>query len=238
MSQQRESRLTRTLFGLVCFVAGVLLAAAAGSMAEGYVSVGLGKGELRHPGYNKWWIQEGWDYRIDEKSSVWHVGVGWKFNRYLAVEINHHDLGEYHHFAGFMVNESAYNASSPTLCNGTCEPTQWGYLTGSATAISASILPSLPITDRLSVYARLGLARVNATFTAHVTPLSNTSKGFSNLDIFSERITTPFYGFGIQYGRVAIEVQEFPYVTAEREGCCSAYTSAGTVTISYRWTIK
>lgn len=217
------------------FAAGLILAIGITSRAEPYLTVGLGQGELRHPGSNMWWVQDGWNYTIDAKSTVWNFGVGWKFSKYLAAEINYHDLGEYHHFAGFMTDESKYIAWTPTHCAGACDPTQWGYLSGSATAISASILPRYPISENLSIFARWGLAYVDAKFKAYITPIDNNAKNYEIDDIFSQKMVRKFFGFGVTYKRLTFEMQEFPQITAQGNGCCSAYKSARTKTISYRW---
>ena len=219
---------------LIAVSVGLLLAMVLWSVrcrADPYVTAGIGRGELRHPGDNKWWIQKGWDYTIDENSTVWRLGAGWRFNRYLAVEANYHDLGKYEHFAGFMLAEDHYSASSPTLCVNGCTATQWGYLSGHAHAVSLTALPRLPLADNTALFARVGLAWFEATYTARIETLDPMARGWQEMGE-TDRGVAQVLGFGAEYHGITLEATKFRGVKA---GPNSPYQSATTYTLGYNW---
>ncbi|HEU4344787.1 MAG TPA: hypothetical protein VFU31_24830 [Candidatus Binatia bacterium] len=214
---------------VLCLISG-------GALAEDrfYFTAGIGKSVLPHTGANKWWIQKGWDYTIDEYSTVYKVGFGFRASKYLSLEVTYHDLGEYHHFAGFMVNEDLYDPATHD-CNGHCSQTSWGYLSGSADAFSFSLVPTYPLTKRVSIYGRLGLARYRAKFIARVTPDSQFGRHWTEIT-FSQNGYSPVYGLGVSYKNVSLEANHFPNVEANN-GCCSAYQDAIVYTLNYRWAL-
>jgi hypothetical protein len=148
---------------LFLFLAGACMA------GESYFTVGLGKGYLRNNGENMWWQQTGWDHYVNEKSNVYRIGLGYDLKRWLAVELNYHDLGTYEHFAGFVIPEQQYNAATEN-CVAQCPNTRWGYLWGSAYSYSLTLIPSWHVTDNLSLFGRFGYQRYHARFKAYVFP--------------------------------------------------------------------
>jgi hypothetical protein len=197
-----------------------------------YFTAGFGRGFLKHPRTNKWWIQEGFDYTYDEGSTVARIGLGIKVHKFAAIEATFHDLGEYHHFAGFMANEDLYNESTHG-CNGHCEETTWGYLQGSVKAFSLSIVPQYQVTRSLSLFGRVGIAWYDAKFIYRLAGHGFERAWLAN-STFSESGVTPVYGFGLTYKRLSLEATEFHGVGANAL-CCSAYQNALTYTVSYRW---
>lgn len=203
------------------------------SHAEPYFTVGLGQGYLKHNGENMWWIQEGWDYRMKERSNIYRVGFGGRVNRWLAVEVNYHDLGRYEQFSGFVLPEEQYNAETRS-CVSTCPPTHWGYLTGDVYGISATALPTWQVSKNWSVFARVGFLYYKAKFTAYVTRADQNDRRWEVNDWFTQKGLAPVTGVGITYDRVTLEWTQFAKIHADRN-CCSPYRDASTTTLSYRW---
>ena len=212
-------------------IAALLLLPRSAHAGEPYITVGIGKGLLKHPGDNKWWIQKGWDYTIDEDSTVYRLGAGWTFNRYLAIEANYHDLGKYDQFAGFMTAEDHYDASSPNLCVNGCTPTSWGHLRGQAHAISFAALPSYPLNDQARLFGRVGLAWYEATYSFRISSSDSFGRAWTDGGATVRGIAQVF-GLGLAYGPVSFEATKFRGVKA---GPDSPYQSAFTYTLGYQW---
>ncbi len=226
----------KTVIGLTCLLAGISAPAHA---TDFYFTAGVGQASLNHPGDNKWFIQKGWDYTIDGKSTGFRLGLGAQFSKYLALEANYHNLGKYEHFALFMMNEDVYSESSPTLCTGTCEPTTAGYLSGRANAVSLTAMPTLPITKDLSIYGRLGAAYFRAQFDVRFIPTDPMQRQWHHIRMSSSGIT-PVWGGGVKYGNWGLDVIQMPAVKVKSSdgACCGPYTSAAAYTISYQWDFR
>jgi hypothetical protein len=213
---------------------GVALAWAGPARAQTYFTAGLGQGYLNRPNVNKWWAQYGYDYKIDERSNVNRFGVGVQVNKWLALEANYHDLGEYQHFAGFIAEEDQYDPATER-CADPCPPTRWGYLYGNVYAFSLSALPTWQISDKWSLFGRVGAQWYHAKFKAYVSRADQQSRHWEENDFFTDNGSGVFYGVGITYDRLSFEVTQFPKIHANRDGCCSAYQDARTYLFSYRW---
>lgn len=212
------------------------LAASPALAADSYMTFGVGRGYLHHNGENMWWKQEGWDFTIDERSTVYRIGLGWKARPWLTFEANFHDLGEYHHFAAFVVPEQEYDARTQN-CVKECSPTRWGYLSGSAYAVSLSALPSVRA-GKWQAFGRLGWQWYKAKFKGYVSPADPKARHWEENDWFGpQRGSEAMFGFGIGYDRVTLELTQFPKIHANNPNCCSAYREARTIILSYRWDI-
>jgi hypothetical protein len=222
----------RKSIAMLAVSSALLLAPITSSAQDLYFTAGIGRGELRHPGPNKWWIQEGFDYTIHQKSTTYRIGVGLELSPRLAVEVNYHDLGQYNHFAGFIAQEDLYNPAEPDFCTGECPATQWGYLRGEARALSLSLLPRYEVTRNLSVFGRFGVAYYKARFDAYITDgIVNSRHVVRNFASTGAGLTT-LYGFGASYGRFSVEATQFEEIAANGS---SPYKDAFTYTVSYRW---
>jgi len=201
--------------------------------AEPYFTVGLGQGYLNRPNTNKWWAQYGYDYTVDERSNVNRFGLGARVNKWLALEVNYHDLGEYEHFAGFIAEEDQYDPATER-CSDPCPPTRWGYMKGSVYSLSLSALPTWQINSNWALFGRLGWNWYHAKFKAYVSSADQQSRHWEENDYFTQNGSAPMYGVGISYGRLSFEMTDFPKIHANRN-CCSAYQDARTYLFSYRW---
>jgi opacity protein-like surface antigen len=132
---------------------------AGSAMAEGpqlYVVGGAGQGDL-------------YDFKtstlnnVDTKDTSWKIAGGAQFNQYLAAEFQYHDYGE---------------ATGRDVTTGDRVSTQ-------ATTVGISVLPQLPLTKELAIYARLGFVRAGLDFGG--------SASGSNWE------TTNTFGLGLQY---------------------------------------
>jgi len=224
-----------TLFN--AFLMAFCLLTSAEARAEFYMTAAISKAQLRHNGQNGWWIQEGWAYTIDSGSNGYSVGLGYKVNKYLSVETAYHDLGAYHEFAGFMIQEEHYSAVAPDHCVNGCAPTSWGYLDGSATAFSISALPRLPITKDFSLYGRYGLEFHRAKFSFRAAPSDTNTRGFALPMSFTQEGHGLLYGLGITYKAVSVELQQFKNVFVDLGPIAggSPYREARAFNVSYRW---
>lgn len=219
------------MFHTIC-CAALMLFTATTCAGDLYFTAGIGRGELRHPGPNKWWIQEGFDYTIHQKSTVYQLGLGLKVKPWLAVEANYHDLGQYNHFAGFIAAEDLYDPSEPDLCTGECPATQWGYLRGEARAVSLSLLPRYAFTKNFSIFGRIGVAYYKARFDAYITDGIVNSRHVVRNFAGTGAGYTGLYGLGVTYRNLSIETTQFEEIAANGS---SPYKDARTVTVSYRW---
>jgi hypothetical protein len=227
-----KSLVVAVLLGLAAACVATFASSVKAEGLEPYFTAGIGRGELRHPGPNKWWIQEGFDYTIHQKSTVYQLGIGLKVKPWLAAEVLYHDLGQYNHFAGFIAEEDLYNPSEPDFCTGECPATQWGYLRGEARAISLSLLPRYAFTKNFSVFGRLGVAYYKARFDAYITDGIVNSRHVVRNFAGSGEGYSPLYGLGMTYGKFTVETAQFGEVAANGS---SPYKDASTVTVSYRW---
>lgn len=200
-----------------------------------YVMGAAGRSELHHSGENKWWIQDGFPYSIHGGSSVWLAGAGYRWSRYFAAEITGGSLGRYHHSADFLVDESLYDPTSPTLCRtpsgGTpaC-PVSHGELRGTVRAWHLSLLPTYPITEDLILYAKFGLTRYSASFSWAITP-----EGWATS--MRENRWTQHFGVGAAWRGWFLEAIKYPRVEVhdDRGSPVSAYRYATTIMGGYRW---
>lgn len=124
------------------FAAAFILALPQVSMAEGYyvdIGVGQAKADLDTP--------SGWN--DDDTDTAYSVGIGYKFNNYIAVEAGYLDLGKASQTGTGTVTGTLYG--SPFSATGT--------FTGTYEVDGFYLGPvlSLPVADRLELNARAGV---------------------------------------------------------------------------------
>lgn len=102
----------------------------------------------------------------DDKSTAWKAFGGYRFHQNFAAELAYTDLGN-------------TKATSPT-----------GSITASSNAFDLSLVGSLPVWQRLSAYARLGVYRANTELNVNTVSVRRTD---------SETNTGMLYGVGASY---------------------------------------
>ena len=120
----------------------------------------------------------------DSSGSSHRFFAGYRFNRNVSVEGAYVDLGEARRVLGWpsdIFGICIIEAISP--CNGNVREST------SATAYTLAAIGTIPITDRLSVFGKLGIANVEATRTASQYASTSTR----------DTRARPFYGLGIRY---------------------------------------
>ncbi|WP_076098218.1 porin [Chromobacterium subtsugae] len=105
-----------------------------------------------------------------QTDAAWEMGAGYRFDRSLAVEVSYADFGKSDanfNFCGFL---SCVN----------------GNLSAATTAVRASLLTFLPINDKVELFGRLSLNRVQTKVS-----LGSDSQDFNR--------TRAGFGFGARY---------------------------------------
>ncbi|MEE8524173.1 MAG: outer membrane beta-barrel protein [Thermoanaerobaculia bacterium] len=159
---------------------------------------------------------------FDDSDSAASLAVGYTVNRYLAVEIGYHDLGEHGGFGSPCAeNEEICPATALppgaehplALCvEGATDPICGFYplvatpVTADVTGLSFAVVPRYPFNDRFSVYGKVGVIDWDA----------DVSEAFSGraVDSFSDRdLLTAVglqYTFPIGFGVLA-EYQQLDF---------------------------
>lgn len=156
---------------------------------------------------------------LDKTDTGWKGYLGYRFNRFFALEGGYADLGE----ATF--NTTIIGAPSPYV---TPFPIN---ATATADGVTFAGVLYLPLTERFSFLAKAGMFRWQAEFTERIpgTGITRVSR--------SERETDPAYGAGAELGltdalRLRVEFERFKDVgkgIGGREGRDIDYYSAGVV---------
>ena len=202
--------------------------------AEPYITAGMGQSKTCHTGQDGCWYQSRWKYQIDEHSNAWHIGLGttnfWGLS-WLSGEIRYHNLGEYNIFAGFTPSDENYNPYSHNGCHGDCLRTVYGYGHADIKAVSFSLLPEYRF-ENVSLYARLGIARIKAKyevlFSDNENPYAKEMKSFKPPHYM---LWEPQYGIGLRWRDFSVEYTETSPM--KPEDSCIAKSRA--VTLNYRW---
>ena len=138
---------------------------------------------------------------LDKSDTGWKAYLGYRFNRFLALEAGYADLGE-----------ARFNTTIVGAPPGTA-PVPPFPITATATAkgVFLSGLAHLPVTDNFSLFAKAGAFRSEAEFTEQIpgTAITRASR--------TERRTDANYGVGLQwqFSRVIgarLEVERFSNV--------------------------
>ncbi|GEM_PF-4943882 len=120
----------------------------------------------------------------DARQGSYQFFVGYRLNRRFAVEGGYMDLGEAGRVLGWLpgiVGICVVSAISP--CNGNRRETTH------ATAYKLAAIGTIPITDQLGVFGKLGIAEVKVTRVVSQYVSQN----------FGDTSTSPFFGVGVRY---------------------------------------
>lgn len=196
--------------------------------AEPYFYAGFGQSQMKHVESNKWWYQEGYDHLFEEKANAYLFGVGHPLNKYLSIEVDYRDLGEYNAFAGF-VEDSEYNDLTLS-CFNPCANTKWSWQHGEAKGLGISFLGKTPGNFYASI--RAGSMYVRSRFEVHhssIDPKSvhmQTANGGLNTNKW-----VGMYGVGVGYKKLSLEFTRYGSLGAQ----WSALGDAETVTVRYEF---
>ena len=158
---------------------------------------------------------------IDDTDTAWKAYAGYRFNRYLAVEIGYVDLGQATFVTTVTSAPPPYNAFTPFEIHGTAE----------ATGYNLVAVVGVPLGPGAMLFAKAGAFRWEADFTERVPGLSAARVART------ERDTKPTYGVGIELRlwealRLRAELERFEEVGSGiggREGIDVDVASAGLV---------
>lgn len=185
---------------------GMALAGNAAADESGlYVSAGLGRAEMRdESGLGQLVVDE------DKNDSSWTLGLGYRFNRYFALDLGYVDLGEV----------EAYLA--------TPDRTQYsGRHSVAAEGKTLALVGMLPI-GHWEPYVKAGMvfAKKNSRFDGQLL-------GYSLTHRIEQEIEDPFYGAGLRYPakepfQIYLDVTYFDELGGNTTGSSSYLnTSAG-----------
>jgi OOP family OmpA-OmpF porin len=153
---------------LKVLAAAALVLASLPAHAQLYAFAGAGGGSLRLND-NDYMVGDSILFRRnDTKDVTYQAGLGYRFNQYWAVEVGAADMGDYsidQVDSAFFAVEGRYTVK--------------GFKT--------AVVGSYPLTERFSVYGKLGIAATKAEFEA--------TNGF----VGEEKRNSLLAGFGVQY---------------------------------------
>ncbi len=115
---------------------------------------------------------------VDGDDTGWSLGVGFRLGKYLAFQAEYNDLGS--------STGTGSACSIEDLCIALVVP-----LEVDSTAISVTVLPHLPLTERLSLYGKLGFV----SFESDVSAIEDAGESFIE-DFDDEDIV---YGVGVRF---------------------------------------
>lgn len=122
-----------------------------------YIGAGMGTGNLNVSGTDLTGLTNA---SVDDSDTTYSVRMGWRFHRYMALELGYYDLGSY-----------AFHGSGVAVIDGTAR----------AKSVGLSFVGVLPI-EAFDLYGRIGYARselkVNAGSSA--IPVTANSKDHQN----------------------------------------------------------
>jgi len=111
------------------------------AMAEGFYVFGdVGQGKMELDSSN--------DSKLSKTDTSFSVGAGYDYNKFLAIELAYRDLGEVADRGSDFNGVDNYNFVDKI----------------GITALQASVVGKLPISDVFNVYGRLGLASLDADY--------------------------------------------------------------------------
>lgn len=124
-------------FLLACVLGAFTLPALADNF---YVFGDLGQGKME--------IDAGNDFTLSKNSTTYSIGAGYNVNQFFAIELAYRDLGNIKDRNNYFDGVDNYTQTDKL----------------SATALQASLVGSLPISDEFSVFGRVGVATIDADF--------------------------------------------------------------------------
>jgi len=144
-----------------CLMAAAACAQPADGEARFYLGVDLGQTRMEQPDVI------GFTPSQDDESFTWSFKLGYRFNRYLAVEGGYADFGEFHREPGACL------AVFPTACFGS------GYTTTSVDGFLLDAVGSWPVAEHLLLTGSAGV--VYRTLDYHA-PYSNVGPNSASRD--------------------------------------------------------
>jgi opacity protein-like surface antigen len=157
---------------LKLLAAAALLFTATTASAQLYLYAGAGGGNPKFDGNDFPLLLT---RRDDTKDVTYHVGLGYRFNPHWAVEIGAADLGDYSH--------DGQDFFGNTL-RGTYK----------VAGFKTAVLGIVPLTERLSLFGKLGIGSTKAEFEGTLS-VGGTATTFT----VDERRNSLLAGFGAQY---------------------------------------
>jgi OOP family OmpA-OmpF porin len=154
-------------------LAGLLSAFTLPALADNFYVFGdVGQGKMEIDATN--------DFTLSKSSTTFSIGAGYDFNKFVAVEVAYRDLGDIKDKGVYFDGVDDYTYRSKL----------------SATALQASVLGKLPISDDFNLFGRVGLASIDADYrgTASYADGNNPAP-----DTSSESKTRALIGVGASY---------------------------------------
>ncbi len=123
-------------------------------------------------------VDVGDDYSYSKNTTTYSLGAGFEFNKFFALELAYRDLGNVTDRGNYLEEGVQYNYRDKT----------------SASALQASIVGSLPISEEFSLFGRVGVAEIDIDYDSVETSGSST---WSDSDSDSE--SKALFGIGASY---------------------------------------
>lgn len=154
---------------LACVLSAFTLPALADNF---YVFGDVGQGKMEVDASN--------DFTFSKTDTTFSLGAGYNFNKFVAIEVGYRDLGEIKDRGLYFDGVDDYTYTSKL----------------SATAIQASVIGKLPISDDFNLFGRVGIASIDADYrgTASYADGNNPDP-----DTSSESKTRALVGVGASY---------------------------------------
>ncbi|GGY81771.1 hypothetical protein GCM10011613_28090 [Cellvibrio zantedeschiae] len=141
------------------------------AMADNFYVLGdVGSGKVE--------VDAGDDYTFSKSDTSYSFGAGFDINKFFAVELAYRDLGSVSDRGSYTEAGINYNYRDKT----------------SATALQASVVGSLPISEDFSLFGRVGVAKIDVDYDS-----VETSGNSSWSDSDSESKTKALLGVGASY---------------------------------------
>jgi OmpA-OmpF porin, OOP family len=219
--RRNMKKLSRLIAVALALAAGPALAQNAQTQTGVYLIGGIGQSmaDFNSADYP---TEDGFERRIDDKDTSWNIGVGYRFHRYVAVELGYANLGE------FNVGYTGTGAFAGETANFAYEVSAWKLA-------AAGIYP---INEQFSLIGKLGVALSKAEVRATesdgvITETGSASKSRSSL----------LWGLGAQYDfnrsfGVRAEYENYGNVGSEATddaGTGRAKVSAFSLNVVYRF---
>jgi len=176
-------------------LAGVLSALTLPALAEGFYVVG-------DVGESKVEFDAGNNYSLSKTDTTYSLGVGFDINNFFAIEVAYRDLGTIKDDGDYYDQYGDYSWSTKR----------------DTTAIQASVVGKLPISNVFDVYGRLGFAKIDLDYKySEDTGYRESSSDSENKALFGVGASfnvTPEFAIRAEYNQYAkIEDTKFSALT-------------------------
>jgi OOP family OmpA-OmpF porin len=152
-------------------LAGLLGVITLPAMADNFYLLGdVGQGKMEVDASN--------NYTYSKTSTTYSIGAGYDINQFFAVELAYRDLGNVKDRGSYLNGGIQYTYTDKT----------------SATALQASVIARLPISDEFSIYGRVGLGKIDVNYDT-----VETGAGSTLSDTSSDSKTKGLLGIGASY---------------------------------------